>query len=142
MYLYHYIYCYYNNLEKIPKGYIVHHMDYDTKNNDISNLQLVTKSEHSTIHNVGNKASYESKRRMSISALKRGNLPRTEKQMQQLKQIGMDNIGRKHPMSEETKNKISEAEKGKRLSDETKKKMSIAKKGNNNRWKNRLDISI
>lgn len=35
---------------KIPPGYEVHHKDFDKNNNDISNLQLLTKSEHTRLH--------------------------------------------------------------------------------------------
>jgi hypothetical protein len=35
----------------VPKGYIIHHIDGDHFNNDINNLQLVTRAEHSRIHN-------------------------------------------------------------------------------------------
>lgn len=37
---------------KIPKGYIIHHKDENKLNNDISNLQLVTRAQHSKIHNL------------------------------------------------------------------------------------------
>lgn len=43
-----YVWEYYNGT--IPKGYEVHHIDFDRSNNDISNLQLLTKSEHKHIH--------------------------------------------------------------------------------------------
>lgn len=39
----------YYNCE-IPKGYEVHHKDHNKDNNDISNLQLMKKSEHSKLH--------------------------------------------------------------------------------------------
>ena len=35
---------------KIPKGYIIHHIDGDKSNNDISNLQLMIQSEHIKLH--------------------------------------------------------------------------------------------
>lgn len=36
----------------IPKGnYLIHHKDWDKSNNSISNLQLLTKTEHGKIHN-------------------------------------------------------------------------------------------
>ena len=35
---------------KIPDGHQIHHIDGDKKNNDISNLQLVTALEHKRIH--------------------------------------------------------------------------------------------
>ena len=34
----------------IPDGYIVHHIDEDIHNNDISNLQMMTRSEHVQLH--------------------------------------------------------------------------------------------
>lgn len=36
----------------IPKGYEIHHIDFNKLNNDISNLQLVTPSEHTKIHSI------------------------------------------------------------------------------------------
>jgi hypothetical protein len=39
----------------IPKGMQIHHIDGDTTNNDISNLEMVSISEHNKIHKVGNK---------------------------------------------------------------------------------------
>lgn len=35
---------------EIPKGFEIHHIDRDKNNNDISNLQLVTKKEHLILH--------------------------------------------------------------------------------------------
>lgn len=35
---------------KIPKGYVVHHVDFNPANNDISNLTLLTKAEHRKLH--------------------------------------------------------------------------------------------
>ena len=35
----------------IPEGYQIHHVDLDKANNDISNLQCLTKSAHQQIHN-------------------------------------------------------------------------------------------
>lgn len=34
----------------IPKGYVIHHLDGDGHNNDISNLALMTRGEHTTLH--------------------------------------------------------------------------------------------
>ena len=39
---------------KIPKGMQIHHIDGDTKNNDISNLMAVSIAEHNKIHKQGN----------------------------------------------------------------------------------------
>lgn len=38
------------NIPKIPKGFVVHHLDEDKKNNDIDNLALVTITAHNRIH--------------------------------------------------------------------------------------------
>lgn len=35
---------------EIPKGYVVHHVDLNPENNDISNLTLLTKAEHRKLH--------------------------------------------------------------------------------------------
>lgn len=35
---------------EIPKGYDVHHIDHDKSNNDISNLELLSKKQHSKVH--------------------------------------------------------------------------------------------
>lgn len=35
---------------RIPKGYVIHHKDKDTGNNDISNLECMTVSKHSKLH--------------------------------------------------------------------------------------------
>lgn len=43
-----YVWEYYNG--EIPKGYEVHHKDMDKNNNEIENLQLLSKSEHTKFH--------------------------------------------------------------------------------------------
>ena len=42
------VYEYYKG--EIPKGYHVHHKDHNKENNDISNLELMTNSEHQKLH--------------------------------------------------------------------------------------------
>ncbi len=42
---------YYYYFGEIPKGYVIHHKDLNPANNDISNLQLLTKSFHHKLHN-------------------------------------------------------------------------------------------
>ena len=37
--------------EKVPKSYIIHHVDRDRINNEITNLAMVTRSFHWRIHN-------------------------------------------------------------------------------------------
>ena len=44
-----YVWEYYNG-EEIPKGCVVHHKDFNKSNNEIENLQLLTKKDHATLH--------------------------------------------------------------------------------------------
>ena len=39
---------YYNG--KVPEGYVIHHKDFTKDNNDITNLQLMTRAEHTKVH--------------------------------------------------------------------------------------------
>lgn len=48
MRIHRYVWEYYNG--KIPDGYHVHHIDGDKSNNDISNLRLLTVSDHIKLH--------------------------------------------------------------------------------------------
>lgn len=48
LYMHRVVWEFYNT--KIPDGYEVHHIDFDRSNNDISNLQLLTVSEHRRLH--------------------------------------------------------------------------------------------
>lgn len=38
---------------KVPKGYVVHHIDEDKHNNELSNLQMMTRKEHLALHGFG-----------------------------------------------------------------------------------------
>jgi len=39
--------------DKIPKGYLIHHIDNNTMNDNINNLALLTRGAHFIIHNIG-----------------------------------------------------------------------------------------
>lgn len=41
-------------LTELPKGYCVHHIDFNPRNNDISNLSLMSLSAHSKLHSMIN----------------------------------------------------------------------------------------
>jgi hypothetical protein len=44
------VFCLATGLDEIPNGFVVHHLDEKTKNNDIHNLSLVTITAHNRIH--------------------------------------------------------------------------------------------
>ncbi len=72
MLLHQYIYCYFNNLEKIPEGYVIHHKDFDKLNNDISNLELISKFEHKSLHGLGKRHAYKERTPEMIEDIKNG----------------------------------------------------------------------
>lgn len=43
-------YVYQCEVREIPKGYEIHHIDMNKDNNDVSNLQLLSRSEHRKVH--------------------------------------------------------------------------------------------
>lgn len=51
---------------KIPSGFEIHHIDFNKINNDISNLQLVTPSEHGLIHSKSRNGSPTNKKVLCI----------------------------------------------------------------------------
>jgi len=46
----------------VPKGYVVHHKDGDTLNDDPSNLQVMLRGEHTTLHSTGHRHTEETKK--------------------------------------------------------------------------------
>tara|TARA_R110000782_G_C14819221_1_gene413844 strand:+ start:3415 stop:4074 length:660 start_codon:yes stop_codon:yes gene_type:complete len=50
---------------KLYQNEVVHHIDENKKNNDISNLRLMTNSEHITLHNKGRVLTQETKEKIS-----------------------------------------------------------------------------
>lgn len=45
------VYCKHHNMNELPRGYIIHHIDGCKTNNDISNLIMLTISDHMKLHN-------------------------------------------------------------------------------------------
>lgn len=102
--------------------FAIHHKDGDHNNNDIENLQKVTREKHNSIHKKGN----------TYMLGKKGIFKHTEEYKRKLSKTVKGNknyfFGKKH--TEEAKRKISEKAKGHKrrlgaiLSEETKKKIS------------------
>lgn len=45
-----FVWCSYYGQDQLPRGCVVHHIDLDKDNNNIENLQLLSLSEHMTLH--------------------------------------------------------------------------------------------
>lgn len=52
IFYHHYVLCKALSWNCIPAGYVVHHIDYNKKNNNINNLALMTISAHARLHTV------------------------------------------------------------------------------------------
>lgn len=87
---------------------IVHHINGDHSDNRIENLQIVIREEHNKIHHAHKKLTME--HRAKISASHMGISPTEEVR----KRISQTLTGRKgRPVSQETREKLSKAHKGK-----------------------------
>lgn len=129
----------------IPKGYCIHHIDFDKTNDRLDNLQLMTNSEHTILHNKfrHNTLNYtwynnkENNRRFKsdIEAFVYGYFFKGR--------IGLKKRDNYTKLSDETKTKISEKLKGripwnKGLTKETDER--LVKSGEN--WKNNRQIKL
>lgn len=61
VFVHHIVICENLGITEIPKGWVVHHCDLRTENNDFSNLVLLTMSDHSRIHQLLKKNIFYSK---------------------------------------------------------------------------------
>ena len=60
---------------QIPHGFVIHHIDHDVNNNDISNLALMSKSDHQRHHAIG-RVGTERQREVARENLKRARHPK------------------------------------------------------------------
>lgn len=52
IYYHHYVWCLEMGWTEIPKGYVIHHIDFDKTNNNINNLALMTNEAHTRLHQI------------------------------------------------------------------------------------------
>ena len=50
VFVHHLVMCEFMGMTEMPRGYCVHHCDFNPHNNDIDNLVLLTVGEHSSLH--------------------------------------------------------------------------------------------
>jgi len=115
----------YNPKDPVLKGsdYVVHHINLNSMNDDLNNLEKKLSSTHNRDHRKGKRLSAETIAKKS-AVMKGENNP---------------NYG-KH-RSQKTKDKISASNKGKKISLETKAKISAAKKGKKTSLETRAKLS-
>lgn len=77
---------------KLERFEVVHHIDGDKRNNDLSNLELQSLSEHSKHHRVGARMSEAVKEKIRVAALSNRDMSRSE-EYRKLREV-LDNGGK------------------------------------------------
>lgn len=123
----HVVWNHYNPDNKWKAGYNIHHKDGDSLNDHISNLELLTTKQHTSLHHTGKFVKEETKIKMSQSNTGQKRTEEAKRKMSIAKK-GKPSafLGCKH--SKETKDKIIKSLTGRKLSEEHKKKISEAGK--------------
>ena len=106
---------------EIPEGCVIHHKDGNKTNNCILNLQILSHSNHNSLHMTGERNPYYGK---SLSEEHKRKLSEAHS--------GENNYWYGKHLSEEHKRKLSESCKGKIVSEESRRKMSESTKGEKN----------
>jgi hypothetical protein len=64
----HYVFCEYYNIDKVPKGFVIHHINFNKLDNSIENLKLMEKGEHNSLHTkITNEQNKEKFRQYAIN---------------------------------------------------------------------------
>ena len=58
----------------VPEGYVVHHKDGNPHNNDISNLEIMQRAEHSRMHRINSHLTSATKEKLSSAAKRSWNM--------------------------------------------------------------------
>jgi hypothetical protein len=109
------------------KGFVIHHKDGNHKNNNIDNLQKMTKGDHFSLHNIDRSLSEETKRK--LSEVKKGR-PQSEIHKKHLSENHADFSGENHPFygkhhSKESNEMNRQKHLGKTMTEQQKKEQSI-----------------
>lgn len=72
---------------KLNSDEIVHHIDGDKTNNDINNLEIISRADHSRLHQTGKRLSDETRRKLSESLMGKPNLARRKLSNEQAEHI-------------------------------------------------------
>lgn len=122
-----------------PKGYDIHHKDFNKLNDKIDNLECITRAEHTRIHSKNMSNITKQKISDKLKGSKRG--PFTEEHIRKLRDshLGhkvsketkqkLSEIISNYPRNEEWNNHISESKMGHEVSDECRRKISEKQKG-------------
>lgn len=138
------VYCSFNNLDKVPDGYLIHHKDHNKHNNNLLNLELITHKQHIAEH-YNEVFSEENKRKIS-EMMKTNNPMKNPEVVQKVKDKLTGREGRKlsdeerlmhsqrmkdnNPMKNpEVAKRVSDKHRGKHVSEEVKQKISKSGRG-------------
>lgn len=95
--------------QRVPRGWVLHHIDENKLNNAVNNLQLMTRGAHALLHSVYREFTDKTRAKMSSSALEFADRPgeRESRSERAKRQHEQKNFGQ-HTWSEDTKKKIYE----------------------------------
>jgi len=111
----------------LTKDECVHHLDKNTMNNDIENLKVLSRSDHTRLHQKGKEVSEETRGKLSESAMGNKRSLGCVRSEETKQRISKTKMGKE--VSLETRRRLSEARMGKTHSEETRRKISQSNLG-------------